>query len=309
MTTAALPTELAATKMALGVSLFLVFAGTAIPRHGTAPRRLATLESRIEVVDHQMLRTVRSAHAGRLSPERARAERARLTAVRTSLLGALQSVAEQRADEESDASLLLAGSVFGLLLFGNGYRQNNAEYTRKRARIAAADLFAVHERQSSFARRSASRVAAIESGPGVSRRNHGTRPDDVRLTKRAEYVPAREVTFDREPQDLHHAVLRIRHLTGEHVAVPRELQLRAAHAIADSDSPEAALRALRVSGVLNVLDRAGANTTRLTGAIPEIWHGLHLELGLDAELSLCVFSEDGRKYPEAAPRTVLMNMS
>jgi hypothetical protein len=268
MMIAALPSKPAVISMVLGVAILMACVGYAVPEYGVSQRRLASLEKRLEGVDRQRREAGQRRRAGGLSPERGRSEHARLAARRDSLLLALQTLADQRAHEKSDAYLLLGGGVLGLVLFGIGRRDNDNERAEERARRAVAALHAARARQV--------HGSPSRSSVGLGGRQTGAPHADLRR-KRVDYLPAREATFDREPQDLHHALMRIRHLAGEHAAVPHDVQIRAAHAIVDSDSPEAARRSLRVSGVLHVLDRVGANTTRLTGAIPEIWHRFHPE--------------------------------
>ena len=267
MTIVPLPRKQVAISMVLGLAIIVACVGFAIPDYAVAQRRLASLEERIEGVDRRMHETGQRRTAGRHTRESAASEQVRLAASRDSLMTALRTLAEQRADDESNAYSLLGGCLLGLLLLGHGHRENATEGGEERAWRTDAELLALYAQQPGRAPRS--------SG-GVDARGIADPHDDARLDN-GDCLTARHGAFDREPQELRHALMRIRHLTGEHVAVPRDLQLRAAHAIVDSDSPEAALRALRVSGVLHVLDRAGANTTRLTGAIPEIWHRSHLD--------------------------------
>ena len=264
MTVPALPSKLAVITMVLGLAIFMVCLGYAVSEFGVSERRFTSVEERIIGVDQQLRQAAQRGRAGQLSRDEARVEAVRLTAARDSLRLALRQLADERAHEESHAYLLLGGCMLGLLLFSTGYRPTYAGHARVRAARTAV-LYASGTRPM---------VRAQRSSGGVDPRETGESSGGMRL-KDGECLTAHHPTFDRDPQDVRHALMRIRHLTGEHLVVPRDVQLRAAHAIVDSDSPEAALRALRVSGVLHVLDRAGGNTTRLTGAIPEIWHRFH----------------------------------
>jgi hypothetical protein len=250
--------------MVLGLAIFMVCLGYAVSEFGASERRLASVEERVIGVDQQLRQAAQRRRAAQLSGDEARVEAVRLTSARDSLRAALRQLADERAHEESHAYLLLGGCVLGLLLFFTGYHPTHTEL----AGVRAAEAAVLH------ASRARPAVRARRSSGGVDLRETGDSSKGLRL-KDGECLTAHHGAFDRDPQDVRHALMRIRHLTGEHLVVPRDVQLRAAHAIVDSDSPEAALRALRVSGVLHVLDRAGGNTTRLTGAIPEIWHRFH----------------------------------